>query len=90
MAGTIIKRKGHREKYDERKVYASVYAACLAAQEPEEKAEKIAAAVVKKITRFATDFKVVPSDRIFREVIVELGKLSPDAVFLYETHRDLS
>ncbi|HLD96570.1 MAG TPA: ATP cone domain-containing protein [Patescibacteria group bacterium] len=87
---TIIKRQGHRESYDERKVYGSVYAACLAAGEPEAAAERIAAAVAKKISHSITDWKVTNSNQVFREVIIELGKLSPKAVFLYEMHRDLS
>jgi len=87
---TIIKRRGHRENYDERKVYGSVYAACLAAGESETSAEKISSAVAKQVTRSIAEWKVTKSDQIFRQVIVELGKLSPKAVFLYETHRDLS
>uniref|UniRef100_A0A832E0J9 ATP-cone domain-containing protein n=1 Tax=candidate division WWE3 bacterium TaxID=2053526 RepID=A0A832E0J9_UNCKA len=87
---TIVKRQGHRENYDERKVYASVYAACLAAGEPETSAEKVSTAVAKRITRLMLGWKVAKSDQIFRQVIVELGKLSPKAVFLYENHRDLS
>ncbi|KRT67386.1 MAG: gwa2 protein [candidate division WWE3 bacterium CSP1-7] len=87
---TIIKRQGHREKYDEHKVYGSVYAACLAAGESEATAEKISATVAKKLSHSITDWKVTNSDQIFRQVIVELGKLSPKAVFLYEMHRDLS
>lgn len=87
---TIIKRRGHRESYDERKVYASVYAACLAAGEPETSAEKISSAVARQLSRSMAEWKVANSDQIFRQVIVDLGKLSPKAVFLYENHRDLS
>ena len=87
---TIIKRRGHRENYDERKVYASVYVACLAAGEPETSAEKISSAVAKQITRYVAEWKVIKSDQIFRLAIVELGKRSPKTVFLYENHRDLS
>lgn len=87
---TIVKRQGHREPYDERKIYASVYAACLVAGDSETSAEKTSSAVAKKVTKFASEWRVVKSDQIFRQVIVELGKLSPKAVFLYEVHRDLS
>lgn len=86
----IVKRRGHRERYDERKVYASVYSACLAAGEPEGSAEKISAAVAREVTRAAAEWKTVRSDQIFRLAIVELGQRSPKAVFLYENHRDLS
>lgn len=94
----LIKRRGHREQYDERKVYASVYAACLAAQEPEEVAEDIAQRTAKQITRWITGRKTTTSDDIFRQVIVELGKPlssralargSYKAAFLYERHRDI-
>lgn len=87
---TIVKRQGHRETYEERKVYASVYAACLAAGEPESAAERISSAVSRNVTRTVAEWKVIKSDQIFRQVIVELGKISPKAVFLYENHRDLS
>jgi len=80
----IVKRRGHREPYDERKVYGSVYAACLAARESE-----ISAAVAKEITLFVKEWRVVTSDQIFREVILKLGRHSHKAVFLYENHRDL-
>jgi len=85
----IVKRRGHREPYDERKVYGSVYAACLAARESELSAEKISAAVAKEITLFVKEWRVVTSDQIFREVILKLGRHSHKAVFLYENHRDL-
>src|SRR3989304_5873708 len=87
---TIIKRQGHREKYDEHKVYGSVYAACLAAGESEATAEKISATVAKKISHSITDWKVTNSDQIFRQVIVELRHRAPRAVGLYELLGDLN
>jgi len=44
----IVKRRGHKEEYDERKVYASAYAACLNVHLGEIEAEEIATKVKRK------------------------------------------
>lgn len=90
MTEIVVKRKGHKEVYDDRKVYASVYAACLAAQEPEEVAEKCASTVASHLTRWVGGRKKLTSNDIFRQVIIELSKHSYKSAFMYETHRDLS
>jgi len=86
----IIKRRGHREGYDERKIYASVYAACLAAQKSEEEAERVAQALAAHLTRWVRNKEGLSSNDLFRQVIIELGRHAPKAAFLYENHRDLS
>ncbi len=45
----VVKRKGHTQPYDEKKVYASCYAAALNCHYSEEAAEKIADKTTKKI-----------------------------------------
>ena len=42
MVKNIVKRKGHEEHFDERKVYASCFAACMNAQVGAKKAEQCA------------------------------------------------
>ena len=37
----IIKRKGHKERFDERKVFASVYAACMSGHMDRKKCEEV-------------------------------------------------
>ena len=86
----IVKRRGHKQPFDSRKVYASSYEACRNAHLSEVQSEKIAEAVEAKIKRWIASKQEVTSDQIFQEVIKVLRELEPDAAFLYETHRDIS
>lgn len=86
----IVKRKGHNEIYDERKVYGSCYFACRNAHLTEKEAEEISGKVTAEVTKWIKDKKLVSSDAIFMILAHELKKQNEDAGFLYETHRDLS
>ena len=86
----IVKRKGHAEEFDERKVYDSCYAACLNAQIEHKKAEKICEKVSRELKAWARKKKYADSSDIFREVIAEMKKYDKNAAFMYETHRDIS
>ena len=86
----IVKRKGHAELYDERKVYGSCFFACRNAHLSEKEAEAICNKVCHAITKWVNKQKVVSSSDIFRILIRELKKRNGDAAFLYETHRDIS
>lgn len=86
----VIKRKGHKEKFDERKIYGSVYAACKICEMPEKNCEKIAASVTKDVKSMVKKKKMMNSEDIFRNVIRMLKKRHKDAAFMYETHRDVS
>ena len=86
----IVKRKGHKELYDERKVYGSCYFACRNAHLSEIESEKICGNVTAAITKWAMKRKMVTSDEIFKNLVFELNKHNEDAAFLYETHRDIS
>ncbi len=91
MAHThIVKRKGHTEEYDERKVYASSYAAVLNVHETQKVAEDIAEKVSKDVSNWIKDKKEVNSSQIFDEVTKSLAKYNKDASFMYNTHRDVS
>lgn len=86
----IVKRKGHKEEYDNRKVYASVYAACLNVHVHTGEAELIADKVSKEIDIWIKDKSEVSSHMIFLQVAKSLRKYNPDASFMFETHRDVS
>ena len=86
----IVKRKGHTELYDERKVYGSCFFACRNAHLSEKEAEEICNKVCKAITKRVNKKKIVSSNDIFKMLIQELKKHNEDAAFLYETHRDIS
>lgn len=86
----IVKRKGHRQEFDERKVYASVYAACLNVHDSHEQAESIANLVTREIKKWLEDKEEVSSNQIFVKAAEELEHLNKDAAFMYLTHRDIS
>ena len=85
----IVKRRGHTEIYDERKVYGSCFFACRNAHLSEVESEEICNKVTAEVTKWVKKKKLVSSDAIFRILIHELKKHNEDAAFLYETHRDI-
>ncbi len=86
----VIKRQGHKEKFDERKVYGSVYAACKICDMKEKNCEKIAASVTKEIKSMVKKNKIMTSEAIFKNAARILRRQHKDAAFMYETHRDVS
>ena len=86
----IVKRRGHTELYDERKVYASCFFACRNAELNEKEAEEICNKISKDVTKWISKRKMVTSDDIFKFLVIELKKYNQDVSFLYETHRDIS
>ena len=86
----IVKRAGHTELYDERKVYGSCFFACRNAHLSEKEAEEICKKVSASVTKWIKNKKVVSSSDIFKLLVQELKRHNEDAAFLYETHRDIS
>ena len=86
----VIKRKGHKERFDERKVFASVYAACMSGHMDRKKCEGIAAKVTDAVKRTLKGKKEVTSDTVFRAVVTYLAVHDKEIAFLYETHLDVS
>ncbi len=86
----IVKRKGHLEKFDEKKAYASVYFACRSSHLGEQEAEKIAQKVLQSLTKEMAPQKEVSSDWIFSFISKEMEKHNKDAAYMYRTHRDIS
>lgn len=86
----VIKRKGHKEKFDEKKVYGSVYSACYVCDMKEKECERIAKTVSREIKSLASRNKIITSEDIFKHVARILKKHHEDAAFMYETHRDVS
>jgi transcriptional regulator NrdR family protein len=83
----IINRHGHVEKFDERKVYASCYSACLAAQCKPKEAEEICEEIAKIIKHWIKNLRQASSDQIFKKVWNEFKKLHKEAAYMYKTHR---
>lgn len=88
----IIKTTGIQQRYDSRKVYGSVYAACFVTGMNEERCAQIAAHISSTITTLLEktyNKKEVTSSYISRRVTFELKKMNKEAAFMYSTHRDL-
>jgi transcriptional regulator NrdR family protein len=85
----IVKRGGRTETYDERKVYASVYAACVSVRETPETAELIADRVSKDITTWLQQKSEVSSRDIRANTGRLLQNLNEHAAFMYTHHRIL-
>ena len=86
----IVKRHGHGEPYDERKVYASVYSACRAAQLTIPRTEEIAAEVTRAINGWIKTRDTVTCHEVHGVVAHEINKHGKSAAYMYKHHRDVS
>lgn len=82
----IVKRKGHKEKFDEKKVYGSVYAACASAHYSKLDCEKISQEMTNKIKAYIKNKKNVQSIEIHKKIETELKKKDKELAFFYEQH----
>jgi transcriptional regulator NrdR family protein len=83
----IVKRAGHTEAYDNKKLYGSVYAACLAMREPVGTAEVISEKVVRDVEAWLNKKSEVLSNDIRRITAKHLYSYNPDAAYAYMHHR---
>lgn len=86
----IVKRGGHHESYDSRKIYASVYAACMTVRMSVAEAELIADKVTQSLNIWVNDKQHVNSSDICTVVTKEMKKYNRDAAYLYAHHTDVS
>ncbi|MBD3209922.1 hypothetical protein GF318_00920 [Candidatus Micrarchaeota archaeon] len=89
VMAVIVKRRGKKEKFDEKKVYASVYSACVECDLTAQEAERIADNVTSEVKKFVKGKKQVNSTQIFGLVIQKLAKEHEAVAFMYETHREV-
>jgi len=82
----VVKRKGHKEVFDEKKVYGSVYAACASVHYDEIQCERISEEITKKIKKFAKNKKEILSIEIRKKIESELKKKDEELAFFYEQH----
>ena len=90
MAKHLVKRQGHQEKYDERKVYASVYAAALNSHMDEMDSEKLAEQVSSLVTDWVKKREFCRSSNIREHIIGSLESLGKKEVAtMYKHHLDI-
>jgi len=82
----IVKRKGHKEIFDEKKVYGSVYAACASAHYNEKQCQQIAEELTQKTKKFVKNRKEIQSIEIRKKIENELKKKDEELAFFYEQH----
>ena len=85
----IVKRHGHTEPFDERKLYASVYAACLAVRATEGEAELVAEKVTESVNGWLEPKTEVTAHDIRRQASTHLNVYNQDAAYMYKNHREL-
>ncbi len=84
----IVKRRpGHSEDYDERKLYASIYASCLAVRTPVGSSEITADKVCQDIQKWLAEKPEITSADIRRKASEHLAVYHPDAAYMYKHHR---
>lgn len=84
---TIVKRRpNHLEPYDERKLYASVYAACLSVRTPTGEAELTAERVCQDLAPWLNTKSEVTSNDIRTRATEHLRVYNPHAAYMYKHH----
>lgn len=86
----VVKRRGHTEDYDERKLYASLFRACTVVSVPETEAELVAAHVCHDVASWLGDKHEITSRDIFREASKHLEVYNAEAAYMYRHFRNVS
>ena len=87
MKTVIIKRKGHTEHFDERKLYASVYSAALNCHYSDRDSEAIAKNLTAKIKKIIKGKTKLTSDELKHITIKNLE--DKHVALMYKHHLDL-
>ncbi len=86
----VVKRAGHMEPFDERKVYGSIYAACYTVLLNHRACEAVADKVTKKVVSQLRAKKTISSKDIMKLAAKFLREENRDMAFMYESHMDIS
>ena len=87
ISSIVVKRKGTKELFDERKLYGSVYAACTTAGFSSFEREKLAHEIASKIKMHVQDKATINSSEIRSMVVSELTAADAQNVLAcYEAH----
>jgi len=88
---SIVKRSpGHVEPYDERKLYASIYASCLSVRTPQGEAELTADRVCRDLQPWLATKDEITSADIRRKAAEHFTVYNPNAAYVYQHHRLIS
>ncbi|HEX9679524.1 MAG TPA: ATP cone domain-containing protein [Candidatus Saccharimonadales bacterium] len=84
----VVKRQGHTEEYDSRKLYASVYAACLSVRATTGEAELVAEKVVAHVDDWLKNKHEVTAHDIRRIAAKHFRPYNANAAYMYLNHRE--
>ena len=84
----IVKRKGHAEPFDEKKLYASVYASALNAHHNEEDSEEIAQKTLSIVQDAIAGRENLTSEDLKESTITALAT-HDDVQLMYKHHMDI-
>ena len=90
MLNLVVKRSGEDQKFDERKLYASVYASMIACKVTHKEAELIATEITRIIKRQVTNKSHISSHVLRVETAKHLREYHHLAAYVYMHHRVLS
>ncbi len=82
----VVKRRGHEEPFDEKKVYGSVYAACASADRDEKTCEQVAEEVTERVAEEVAESDRISAEDIRETVTAELAGRDDELKFYYEKH----
>jgi transcriptional regulator NrdR family protein len=86
---SVVKRRGKTEKFDDQKLFNSVFSACRECELDERESKIIANSTVESLRTHFKNVEEINSTEIFGAVIEILAKEHEAVAFMYQTHRDM-
>ncbi len=88
LAIDVVKRRGKRptERFDGKKLYRSIHAACLSVKTPLGHADDTASKVCDYVIAWCDNKPEVTSNDIRRQAAKALERFHPDAAYIYQNH----
>lgn len=85
----IVKRAGHKEMFDERKLYASIFSACMVTRMSNQLAESVAEKVTMHVASHLERKNEITAKEIKDATYEVFKQYDADAAYLYRHHKDL-
>lgn len=86
----VVKRKGHAEKFSDKKLYRSCYYACKSAHLTAKECATISKETTVAVKKSIGGKKCITAHALHIAVCRLLKKRNADAAFMYDTHKDIS
>jgi transcriptional regulator NrdR family protein len=86
----IVKRSKQVEAYDRKRLFKSIYSACLGVNSPDGEAETTAIEVTKAVEKWLSKKQEVTSADVRRKTAEHLVAYNPDAAYMYKKQRRIA